>query len=226
MVQTHRVVSSINTQCVPEFELSHFRPAEPPHYSPKGPFLSEPLDSTYSVRFSKFDRLIIRHPFPLRWLTSLHKHFFGRVSYFALLSSVWDQKEKPSRKLRLGMAQKTALLNIAAAEWFKNQCLRDFWRRRRWNRIRLQAALDRQTRIRHAHNRERSSAFLAANSSDERMPFLCNSASRSILAKRSVSWALSGRYGSLAGAIRGSGVLACAPSTETTGRVETLTVPR
>ncbi|MET0709037.1 MAG: hypothetical protein ABWY82_19670, partial [Tardiphaga sp.] len=27
------------------------------------------------------------------------------------------------------MAQKTALLNIAAAEWFKNQCLRDFWRR-------------------------------------------------------------------------------------------------
>jgi hypothetical protein len=40
-----------------------------------------------------------------------------------------------------------------------------------------------------AQNRERSSAFLAANSSDERMPFFCNSASRSIFAKRSVSWA-------------------------------------
>src|SRR5207245_11248525 len=60
-----------------------------------------------------------------------------------------------------------------------------------------------------AHNRERSSAFLAANSSDERMPLLCNSASRSIFAKRSVSWALSGRYGSLAGATRGSEALVC-----------------
>ena len=68
--------------------------------------------------------------------------------------------------------------------------------------------------------------LLAANSSDERMPFLCSSASRSILAKMSVSWALSGRCGSLTGAVPGSGVLACAPSTETTGRVETLTVPR
>src|ERR1700738_518584 len=45
-----------------------------------------------------------------------------------------------------------------------------------------------------AHNRERTSAFLAANSSDERMPFLCNSASRSIFAKRSVSWVLSGQW--------------------------------
>ena len=60
----------------------------------------------------------------------------------------------------------------------------------------------------------------SANSSDERMPFLCS------LAKMSVSWALSGRCGSLTGAVPGSGVLACAPSTETTGRVETLTVPR
>src|SRR5258705_11967063 len=84
--------------------------------------------------------------------------------------------------------------------------------------MRLQAALDRQTRIRQAHNLERSSAFLAANSSDERMPFLCNSASRSILAKRSVSWALSGRYGSLAVATRGSGALVCTPSTEASGR--------
>jgi hypothetical protein len=32
------------------------QPAEPPHYSPKGPFLSESQDSTQSVRFSKFDR--------------------------------------------------------------------------------------------------------------------------------------------------------------------------
>jgi hypothetical protein len=38
-----------------------------------------------------------------------------------------------------------------------------------------------------AHNRDRSSAFLAANSSGERMPFCCKSASRSILAKMSVS---------------------------------------
>src|ERR1700745_2862797 len=76
-----------------------------------------------------------------------------------------------------------------------------------------------------AHNRERSSAFLAANSSDERMPFLCNSASRSILANRSISWALSGRYGSLAGATDGSGALVGTPFNETTGRVEILTVP-
>ena len=46
------------------------------------------------------------------------------------------------------------------------------------------------------------------------------------LGEESVSWALSGRCGSLTGAVPGSGVLACAPSTETTGRVETLTVPR
>jgi hypothetical protein len=72
---------------------------------------------------------------------------------------------------------------------------------------------------------ERSSAFLAANSSDDRMPLLCNSASSSILVKRSASWALSGRYGSLAGATRGSGALVCTPSTETIGRVETPTVP-
>jgi hypothetical protein len=38
------------------------------------------------------------------------------------------------------------------------------------------------------HNRDRSSAFLAANSSDERTPFFCKSARRSILAKMSVSW--------------------------------------
>ena len=76
------------------------------------------------------------------------------------------------------------------------------------------------------HWLERAGDIPARQHSDERMPFMCNSASRSILAKRSVSWALSGRYGSLTGAVRGSGVLACAPSTETTGRVETLTVPR
>ena len=48
-----------------------------------------------------------------------------------------------------------------------------------------------------AHNRERSSAFLAANSSDERMPFFCNSASSSIFAKRSVSWAAADNHSGL-----------------------------
>jgi len=38
-----------------------------------------------------------------------------------------------------------------------------------------------------AYKRDRSSAFLAANSSAERMPFWCKSASRSILAKISAS---------------------------------------
>jgi len=41
------------------------------------------------------------------------------------------------------------------------------------------------------HKRDRSSAFLAANSSGESMPFCCKSASRSILAKMSISKAVS-----------------------------------
>jgi hypothetical protein len=73
------------------------------------------------------------------------------------------------------------------------------------------------------HNRDRSSAFLAANSSDERMPFFCKSARRSILAKMSVSWAVATwegwAWGAGAGASRGT------PSTDTTGNVETLMIP-
>jgi hypothetical protein len=44
--------------------------------------------------------------------------------------------------------------------------------------------------------RRTSSAFLAANSSGDTMPFCCKSASRSIFANISISWAVSARLGS------------------------------
>jgi hypothetical protein len=75
------------------------------------------------------------------------------------------------------------------------------------------------------HNRDRSSAFLAANSSDERMPFFCKSARRSILSKMSVSWAVAACEGWACGAGAGAGALRGTPSTDTTGNVETLMVP-
>ena len=71
MVQTHRVVSSINTQCVPEFELWTPDRQNRPIILRKARF-SEPLDSTYSVRFSKFDRFEL--------LMSINGKWFGRFS--------------------------------------------------------------------------------------------------------------------------------------------------
>ena len=42
--------------CSPSPEIAAHRQRNAHYYSPKGPFLSEPQDSTHSVRFSKFDR--------------------------------------------------------------------------------------------------------------------------------------------------------------------------
>ena len=69
---------------------------------------------------------------------------------------------------------------------------------------------------------------MAANSSGETMPFCCKSASRSILANMSISWAVSPRSGSSfgeAGGRRRSGGSPGAPSIDTMGKLETLTVP-
>ena len=51
------------------------RAAEPRYYSLKGPFLSEPLDSAHSVRFSKFDRFEL--------LISFSGREFGHFSWIA-----------------------------------------------------------------------------------------------------------------------------------------------
>jgi hypothetical protein len=99
---------------------------------------------------------------------------------------------------------------------------------RRYQGIILRGAL-RHEQGHPAHNRDRSSAFLVANSSGDRMPFWCKSASRSILAKMSLSWAVAAREGSGcgtgAGARRGSGALLGSPFIETMGNCEMLTVP-
>ena len=79
-----------------------------------------------------------------------------------------------------------------------------------------------------AHNRDRSSAFLAANSSGERMPFCCSSASRSMLTNMSISRAVSAWWGSNfgeAGGRRHPSASPGAPSTDTMGKLERLSSP-
>jgi hypothetical protein len=79
-----------------------------------------------------------------------------------------------------------------------------------------------------AHNRDRSSAFLAANSSGARMPFCCSSASRSMLANMPISWAVSAWWGSTfgeAGGRRHPSASPGAPSTDTMGKLERLSSP-
>ena len=60
------------------------RLAEPSHYSPKGPFLSGPPDSTQSVRLSKVDRFEL--------LGNLSRKWFGRSSRIDELGSVPSKK--------------------------------------------------------------------------------------------------------------------------------------